>query len=329
MTHYRNCGAIVVAAALALTSCSSNDTGSDSPPEAGSDSDHDLETTELSIGSLGLADEVPLYIAIDEGFFDDEGLSVEAHTAPGGGAALTAALMSGETQFAYTAYVSIFLASAQGLPIRVARENDGAGPQGIYAAAGSGITTPSDLAGRSIAVNSLSNFQEVTARAALDHAGVDSTTVEFVEIPPPEMQAAVETGNVDAAWLPEPFLTIATGDGTLTEILPVFTGPIEDLPVAGWATTESFAAENPLTTAAFVRAIDRAIEFAYDNPERRDEIIADYSGMDLSLVQELEPPNLIADPTRDLAPVVDLMVNYGLLDTEINANDVLLDEASA
>jgi NitT/TauT family transport system substrate-binding protein len=64
-----------------------------------------------------------------------------------------------------------------------------------------------------VAVNNVRDIGEVTIRKVVQDAGGDPDSVEFVGLAFPDMAAAVANGDVDAAWVVEPFVTVATGQG--------------------------------------------------------------------------------------------------------------------
>ncbi len=324
MTHRTSRGlALIVALVTTLTACGGGDPSSPSataPADAG-----EQEQAELTVGVLPLADLAPFYLAIQEGLFEEQGLTVEADVASGGAAQIAAAV-AGDIDVVFSNYVSVLQAAEEGLPLRIVRENNRSGPQGIYVPAGSDITDPADLAGARIAINSLGNIQELTARAVLESHGVDLGSLTFVELPPPDMPAALSEGNVDAAWLVEPFLTQAEQNGIATRVVSAFEGPTENLPVAGWAATAQFVQENPNTVAAFVRALDEAMSLAVEQPETVTEVIPTYTNISPEVAAQLSPPGLseISD-LSDFGTLADLMVDYGLMDEGLDMDEVVVE----
>ncbi|WP_324278182.1 ABC transporter substrate-binding protein [Blastococcus brunescens] len=237
-----------------------------------------------------------------------------------------AGAVAGEIDIVFSNYVSILQAAGEGLPLRIIRENNRSGPQGIYVPTGSPITGPADLAGASIAINSLGNIQELTARAVLESHGVDPAGLSFVELPPPEMPAALEQGHVDAAWMVEPFLTQVEQRGTATRVVSAFEGPTENLPVAGWTVTQQFLQENPNTVAAFVRAMDAAMTMAVEQPETVTEIIPTYTEISPELAAQLSTPGLAENSDlSDFGTLAELMVEYGLIEDGLDLEEVTVD----
>jgi len=106
--------------------------------------------------------------------------------------------------------------------------------------------------------------------------GGDPSTIEFVELGFPDMPAALERGEVDAAWIFEPFVTIASGTGSqvLTHLL-VETDP--ELMLSVYFADERYISDNPEITEKFVNATKRSLDFANENPDEVREILSTYT----------------------------------------------------
>jgi NitT/TauT family transport system substrate-binding protein len=313
--------AAALLAAVTLAACGGDESDDASQPaEPGKP-----EKAAIKVGVLPLADLAPFYIAVEDGLFEAEGLEVTPEQAPAG-AALIAQIVAGDIDIAFSNHVSVLQAAEKGLPLRILRENNRAGPQGIYAMADSGIEGPGDMEGKRIAVNTLGNIQELTARAVLESRGVDPASLKFLELPPPEMQDALEQGNVDAAWLVEPFLTQAEQTGDVTRVVGAFEGPTQNLPVAGWAATAEWVEQNPNTAAAFVRAMDAAMRKAADSPREMARVIPGYTEIAPALARRLSEPGLAErSDLDDLTTLQDLMLEQGSLKEEVDLNEVVVE----
>ena len=311
--------------ALSVAACGGS-SDEEATPTAGGGGDGAPETTELTVGVQPFAEVAALYIAVEEGLFEEEGLTVTPQVGSGGGAGLVAGLVAGDLDVVYTNYVSVVQAASEGLPLKMIRENDRPGPQALYSLPASGISQPADLEGKKIAINGLGNIMELTARAALDDAGVDPDSVQFVELPPPDMLAALGAGNVDAAWLAEPFVTIAnTMSGV--EVLDVFSGRTEELPVAGWGTSTQFAQENPNTLAAFTRAMDAAMQLVDKDPSMVAEIVPTYTQLTPEVAAQLNPINFAVESNLDdMSQVEELMREYGFIEDEVDVSELIAEQ---
>ena len=307
---------------LVLTACSGE--------SAVSDNGSGLETTEISVGALPFADVAPLHIAVEDGLFEAEGLDVTILDAANG-AAQVPALISGDVHFSYASYVATLQGVTKGLPLQVVRDNNRNSPQGIYVPGNSPIEKPKDLEGTTVALNSLASIQEITSKAVLESLGVDITTVKFIELPPANMMPALEQGNIDAAFLVEPFLTMGVNDD-YREIMNAWQGPTENFPIAGWVASKQFVAQNPNTVDAFVRAMDKATSIAAESPERIADVIPTYTAIPEDIagqVAEKSAPGLaVTSDLSDLGDVAALMSEWGLLEAEVNPDEVVYSPSS-
>ena len=284
------------------------------------------EHPHLRLGVLPIVDYAHLIRAQSAGYFAAEGLTVELVTVQGGAAALPR-LVTGDLDLTFTNYVSALLGQAQGKgTFRFVDGGYQAGPNTllIMTKPGSAIRSPRDLAGKKIAVNTLRNIVELTARSALETAGVDPGSVTFVEVPFPDMAAALQSGRVDAAFTVEPFSTQAALAFGAVSALDAGSGATAGIPIGGVATTAGSAAENPRTVAAFRRAVARA---QADMADRSvvEQILPTYTKItpDTAALIALGTWPATLDGVR-LQRDVDLMRQYGVLTADLDAGAMVL-----
>ena len=277
------------------------------------------DLTPITVGILPIADLAPLFYGIDEGYFSEEGLDVTLEVGQGG-AALVPAVVTGEYQFAFGNYVSLMLARQNDVGVQiVANVVDGAeredrGTNGLLVDP-ERIGGLDELAGATFAVTTLSNVAEVTIRTTLRNAGVDDSDVEFVELPFPDMNAAVESGDVDVAWQAEPFVTLGEAAGLVNVADPMY-GTTPSMPLAGMFASESWLGDNPEVADAFHRAMTRSLE-ASTNEEAMRAAIASNTQTPPEIVEQIALANWNPElDTEKLAMVAGLAVEYGILDTE-------------
>lgn len=242
----------------AVTGCSALG-GSDAPAEDAGGSANGLEHPNLKVGLLPIVDVAPVQRAKSAGYFAAEGLNVDLPTVQGGAVAVPQ-LVSGDLDLTWTGWTSVFLAQTQKVAdLRVINVTYQAAPNCflVLARPESGIRTPQDLVGKKIAINTFTSITELIARSSLQANGVDPKSVQYVEIPFPEMNAALTNHQVDAIVILEPYLTQAETAGAVT-VLDATSGPTNEIPIGGLATTAGFAEKNPKTLAAFQRAVGKA-----------------------------------------------------------------------
>lgn len=313
---------LTILSALVLAGCSALG-GSSSEGQGGTEGGPEKPT--LRVGMLNIVDTASFYLAQERGFFRDEGLTVEPVVAQGGAASIPA-VVGGSLDVTFGNYVSFFLAQNQGVGrFRLISDGYQAGPNTfvIVARPDGAVRSPQDLAGKRVAVNTFRNIVELNARSALQTNGVDPGTVQFVEVPFPDMAAALAAGRVDAAAMVEPFITATSRSAGAVPILDTASGPTADIPLGGYGTTEAFATENPRTVAAFQRAMLRGQQAAAER-QNVEQVLPTYIRIDRATATLINlgtyPQSL--DGTR-LQRVADLMTQFSLVPGRFDVQPLL------
>jgi len=316
--------ALVAAAALAIAifaaACGDDD---DDGGEAG-------EPTTLRVGVIPIADVAPLYLGIREGFFEDEDLTIEPQLAEGG-AAITPAVVSGDFQIGFSNTISLLIAASEGLPVEIisqgvlGAENEEEAWGKLLVLKDGPIQQPTDLEGKTIAVNTLSNICEVTIKKSLEDEGVDIGTLKFTEVPFPDMNAALEAKRVDGACVVEPFVSQGEA-GAARGLLPFYVNTAPNLTVATYFATKDYIAENEDVVDRFVSAMEKSLEFASDNPDAAREVLLDYTEIPPEAAEQIQLPAWSTDLHEDTIEILsELSVKYGLIDEEPDLDELIRD----
>lgn len=325
MRHTRSRRKLAVAVSLvalvALAGC-----GSSEPAAGDGPAGEDGGSTTIKLGYFPLVHTASAVHAAESGAFEAEGLEVELLPTSGGAQAIPF-LMAGEYDITYGNYTSAILAAEQGLlPLKIIAGNDiGATDHGIMVNADSPLQEAADLEGKRVAVNNLKNIGTVAISAVLEDAGVDVSTVDFIELPFPDMQAALDRGDVDAIWQVEPFLasSLAAGDRQLFEL---FTGPVDGMPVAGWLATAKFVEENPEAIASFRAALAASMEELTGNRELLVELVPTFTKVPAEVVEKVEMPEWEAEPdVEQLQKQSDLMAEYGIIEEPYDVSQIIVE----
>ncbi|WP_246836250.1 ABC transporter substrate-binding protein [Nesterenkonia sp. NBAIMH1] len=309
-------------AALTLSACNG-----DGDAEGGAEPGDDGELTPIEVGALPIVDTAPLYVGVEEGIFEDHGLDVTITQAQGG-AALLPAVTGGDMDFGFSNVTSLVIAHAQGLDIDILA--GGSATTGdpdedfasVVVSEDSDIEEIEDLEGASIAVNTLSNISDSTISEAVEQAGGNSDAIDFVEMPFPDMPAALESGQVDAAASVEPFQTITRNDGARS-VFSNYANPIEDLTVAVWFTAGTYAEENPEITEAFTEAMGEAQTFADENHDVVRETLPTYMDSDEQVLEELTLAHYPAAVNEDsLQQINDISADSDIIPEPIDIEEL-------
>ncbi|MFG1858484.1 ABC transporter substrate-binding protein [Actinomadura geliboluensis] len=307
--------AVAIAVSLALTAACG---GSGGQENAGG-----LERPHLTVGTLPVPDAAPLFIAREKGLFKREGLDVKVQIIQAGPMAVPS-LQSGTLDIALTNYVSAITAAEKGMVHwKFLADSYQAGPGAfvVLALPGSPIKTEKDLAGKKIAVPALKAIGTLMISATLASHNVSGNAAEFVEMPFPQMPAALQQKRVDAIWAAEPFITAAQTLGAHEVMDTCASGSLTvGFPVAGWGTLDFWLKKNPKTAAAFQRAIGEAQQQAAADRGLVSKILPKYiKGItpDTAQLVTLGTYPTTLDAGR-LQRVADLMQQYGYIERKVD-----------
>ncbi|GGS94193.1 ABC transporter substrate-binding protein [Nonomuraea spiralis] len=327
MTRTMRGHAIVVGVALALTLAGCGGGGETANTSAGGKG---LEKTTIKVGALPVPDAVSVYLANAKGFFKEEGLTVEPVTITGGAAALPQ-IQSGALDISQTNYVSTFLAVSQGKKIKLVADMYQAAPNtfNIMVPKDSPIKTVADLKGKTIFVNNLNNIATLAAETQLKVAGLTKDDVKFAEKPFPEQGNAINSGQADAGWMTEPFITANQSVFGFRKLADTMTGQTEDFPIAGWMATEDWVQKYPKTLAAFQRAIAKAQQLASSDRKAIEEALPKYTKIDAKTASVITLGTYPSELNENrLQKVADLMLEYKYLTSPVDVKSVIAAPAS-
>ena len=222
-----------------------------------------LRHIRLPMGFIPSIQYAPFYVAVDKGYFAQEGIEVEFdYSFETNGVQLVGA---NRLPFAVVSGEQVLLARAQGLPVVYVMAWFQKFPVAVIAKADSGIKAPGDLKGKKIGTPTLDGANFVGLRALLASAGVkpEDVTIEaigFNQVP------ALTAGQVEAVVVyanNEPIRLSAQGEQF--NVIPV--GDYVALAANGLLSNETIVAQEPEFVRGFVRALTRGIQDTLANPD--------------------------------------------------------------
>jgi ABC-type nitrate/sulfonate/bicarbonate transport system substrate-binding protein len=319
-TTWFRLGTAVAAAALFASGCGGDDTGAAADAN-GVTTLRVAETTGAPLYFLTYGDQ--------QGFFQQAGLDLEI-TSSSGGATVIPQLVSGDLDVAGSNVVSGMIAMDQGLPIRMvaAGTSTSEDPEqdfsALMVAADSPVSDVAQLAGQRVAVNSLRNINDIVLGSMLEKAGLSYDSVEFVEIPFPDMAPAVQRGDVAAGLLIEPFITVAEQQG-LKMIARPYTALRPGLQIGTYLMTEQAIAENPEAMQAFQRGVQATADAIAKDPDAFRAALPQLGEIDPALAEKVRI-NLWRGTTdrESLHLIQDLMLRYGLIEAEVDLDQTVV-----
>jgi NitT/TauT family transport system substrate-binding protein len=234
----------------------------------------------LKVGVLPIADVAPLYVGDRKGFFKQEQLTIQPQVMQGG-AEVTAAVVSGDVDLGFAATEPLIVAKSKDVPVEIVSQGNQAAATEKAAWDGlmvmdDAIRQPRDLEGKTVAVNALKSMPELCARSVLAREGVDVSQIDFVEVPFPEMTAALEAGRVDATTSVEPFVSEAKAGGARS-LGSYLTGLEPKLTVGTYFGATPFIEENEDVVERFARAMNRSLAYTQANPDEARKAVLGYT----------------------------------------------------
>jgi NitT/TauT family transport system substrate-binding protein len=259
------------------------------------------------------ANQSPWWIALEAGYFREQGLDLQL-TRIDAGATLLAGMHQGEVQLAASGGPALVLGTLQGLDIMLVGSASNVLDVIIFTRPE--IQSVADLRGKTIGVSRLKAITDVAARLGLERMGLHPDVDVFTRGTGgiPESLAALEGGTVDGASINGPAIFQARKRG-YRELLP-----IQDLGIpfltAGVGTTRRVIADQPAVVDGALRALAQAISRLRTDREYSMQIIGQYSQSDdaellSATVDYIRPqlqPDLYPDPAA-LQAVLDLEEN--------------------
>ncbi len=344
------CAAALTAVAGLAAGCSSSSSGSGSatsttslgnslPTNFGAP-----EKTTLNVAVVPAMDSAGFFIALHDGLFAKEGLSINYSPAVSSETAV-AQQLKGQLDITGGNYVSyINEAAVNHAPIEVVAEGSimQHGAQTIFTMPSSKITTLGQLKGHLVGVNAPGNIDYLLGVSVLQENGVNPGSVQFPDatmkaftatggnIPFPLMAGDLAAGKIAAAIMPEPFASIAEQEYGAVPLADLNQGATSDFPIEGYVVTKAWAAQNPNTLKRFLAALEIGQEISDTDRGAVEQAFEAIKGPQngqvppgIASVMALDNYPIGVDASR-IQRVADVMYQFGVLRTRFTVSSMLL-----
>jgi NitT/TauT family transport system substrate-binding protein len=213
------------------------------------------------------------YVALEKGYYKAEGLDVKILRGQGSADAIKK-VAAGTAQIGFADAGSLVLARANdAIPVKLVSIVYASPPHAIFALADSGIKSPKDLEGRTIADSAFSAMP-VIFNAYAQAAGIDRTKVKWISAESSSLPSLLSAGRVDAIGqftVGEPLLAAAAAPKGLVRL--AYKDPGLDYYGNGIVATEETIAGNPGMVKGFVRATLKGMRDAFADPTEAGMIL--------------------------------------------------------
>jgi NitT/TauT family transport system substrate-binding protein len=296
------------------------------PSSGSADSSGPPEKPNLVVGAVASVGSTALYVAQERGIFAAHGLHVTIKTITST-SGIIPDLLDGRLDVA-TGQVTTFIAGqangagqfrviASGLQI-------GQNTEQLVTLATSQFSSPTQLAGRVIAINAATGNGVLLTDDLLGVYNVAPAQVTYKVVPFQDMAAALSSHEVDAAYCSEPWCTEMEQQIGATELADLDQGAVQGWMISGYTVTSSWLKKYPRTAAAFAASIEEASNVADTDPAAVQQAFRaslDISQQVASVMSTGSFPTSVAQD--ELSQVADLMTQYGELSPNANVTAVV------
>jgi len=233
------------------------------------------EPVTLKMAVLPIMDNLPMYVADQEGLFEAQNLRVE-FIAVASAAERDQVIASGQADGMINEVVSTHLYNKDQIQIQIVRFSRTAtstSPQYYILASGtSGITTPDGLKGIEIGISQGTVIEYITDRL-LQAEGLTSSDIKTIAVPSiADRMSLLSAGELNAATLPDPLSFLAVQQGAVVVV------DDSKHPEFGYSTLsfrKSVIDQNPEAIRAFLSAVEEATDLINSDPTKWDSLLVE------------------------------------------------------
>jgi NitT/TauT family transport system substrate-binding protein len=216
-----------------------------------------------------LALQWPVYAALEKGYFDRVGVTLDIVTT-GGSAKAAQQLAAGAINIGEAGLPDLLRPIEQGAPIKIISYEVAEPPYKLVAR--KDIHSMAELKGKKVMIGGTKDITLIYLEALAKPAGLQASDFDLLYAGATTARlAALLSGGVDAAILTSPFEFQAIGQGysDLGSVHKVLPG----LPFTAYGVNTAWAPANRSTVVNFLRAVHQGVEWLYD-AKNRDEALA-------------------------------------------------------
>jgi NitT/TauT family transport system substrate-binding protein len=326
--------AVALALFATLTGCGLLGGNEDKP--ANNASSGGLEKPNIKVSVMTTTDLAPFWLAVKAGYFKDAGFTFDPAkdvVTSKSGSESVAKLAAKEVDIAYSSYTPFFVAKSKGVAdIKFVSDAASAGPGAtmVVTMPTSSVKSIKDMAGKRVAVTARNTISDLLVMSTLKTNGVDWKTIQWVEIPFPSTGDALAKGQVDAAFLTEPFLAQAQKKFGAVPVFDTAVGPTANMPAAGFGANAEFVKNNPKTLAAWQKVMQRATDEAKADRSKVEQLLQDFAKIDADTAKltTLLTFQSSLDATR-IQRVPDLMLEFNVIKEKIDVSTMIAKSTSS
>ncbi len=216
------------------------------------------------------------FVALERGYYREADLEVDIVRGQGSADAIKQ-IAAGTAQVGFADAASVIIGRANdGVPVKIVAEIYGKPPHAVFTLEGSGITSPKDLEGRTIADSASSSLPKLFPAYA-KAAGIDANKVKWLFVTSDAIAATLALSRADAVTyytIGEALLSKAVAPKKLTILK--FSDVGMDFYSNGLIASDATIKSRPELVKRFVQATLRGLADATSDPEGAARILNKY-----------------------------------------------------
>ncbi|MGZ3568098.1 MAG: ABC transporter substrate-binding protein [Thermodesulfobacteriota bacterium] len=256
---------------------------------------------EVKIGYLGFVLALPTFVALEKGYFQEQGLKVTG-TLFESGTIITDALITGRVDVQTGSAVIASWLAEQNMPgtYRIFimygnREVLEDNTMALMVAKDSPLKGIMDLKGKR-----LGTFPGIAslamAKAILRNSFNPDKEITIIEVPPGNIVQALAAGQIDGYFAPEPFGMIGEAKGVARRLIksPLLLLNLKSvIPGAPFTFNSKFVREKPLVAKKVKAAYYKAVDFIYSNETEARKFLPRYTNLPEPLAMKIPWENWV------------------------------------
>lgn len=278
------------------------------------------EKQSLKVAVLPIIDSLPMYVALEEGYFEKYDLMVEL--VPVGSAPERDQLIAaGQVDGMINELLSTMMNNREETSVQVVRYARAATSDtplfSILASQQSGITNLDDLKGEKIGISEGTVIAYLTDRL-LQLEGFTAEEIQTVAVPKiPDRMALLGSGELPAAMMPEPLSTLLALQGAKI-VLDDTSHP--EISYSTITFRKAVIDEKPKAVSAFLMGIEDAVEAINNDPQKYEQVLIDNNILPPPLHGNFEVPQFVTAGVPTQAQFDDVLAwakEKGMLETDV------------
>lgn len=247
-------------------------------------------TTSIKIATLPILDNLPMYVAQQEGLFEANNVKVE-FIPVGSAAERDQVIVAGQADGMINETISTLLYNKDNPQVQIVRFARTATPEAsqysILSASQSGITTPDQLKGVEIGVSEGTIIEYITHRL-LQAEGLALEDIKTIAVPKiADRMALLGSGELKAATLPDPLSSLAIQQGAN---IVVDDSSHPEYGYSTYAFVIPFIEQNPEAVRGFLKAIEDASAMINEDPTRWENLLTEQQLVPTPLIGSYKVP---------------------------------------